>query len=207
MHLHVHYTLVHTCNISWSHTHTCTHVHTCTHAHKHLHTHMHACTHAPTWNVRTRAHTCTHVPTYTYVCTRILMHPHTCALHTCTYLHMCLHRHVHTCTGIHGHIHIQLYTPASACTLVYAHAHMYTQAHISINNRMGKTRDLWCLGEHLHLEKGSQASFRVAMGDSGFLSRNGFPLKWRWESWGSPRVATGISKNCSGCLREVRPPF
>lgn len=103
--MHTTHLCTHTCNISWTYTHTCTQAPSCTHT----------CTHAPTCNMHTHIHI--HVCAHTYT--------HTRALHMRTHLHRCSHRHVHT----YGHIYIQMYTPASARTLAYAHTHMHTCTH------------------------------------------------------------------------------
>jgi len=110
MHLHAHYTLVHTCNISWTHTHTCTHVHTCMHAHTHAHTHPHG--------------TCIHVRTLAHTCPRI----HVCArTYSCTYTHVHTYICVHTgmCTHAQGYADTSTYN----CTHLHLHAHLRVHMH------------------------------------------------------------------------------
>ena len=76
------------------------------------------------------------------------------------------------------------------------------------------------LGNLSSCKKRSQASFRVAKGDSGFVSSHcrgiglHFGLRWDlvfidlWrEAQGSSQVLMGVSGTLSSCLKEVRSPF
>ena len=67
------------------------------------------------------------------------------------------------------------------------------------------------LTELRELPQGSQSSFPVVRGDSGFLSRCfrgiGPHLELRHETRGSSRVVTGIWGNISSCKKGVKLAF
>ena len=71
------------------------------------------------WDFGGHAEGCVHA-----LCTRILMHVHAQALHTCMHAHVHAHARMHTL--MHMHAHIRTHTPAlyttHACTRSHAHA-------------------------------------------------------------------------------------